>query len=647
MCAAEEEKLARLPQNHYYISMKIVEVIPFSRGIQKETLTYFSSLEIPLGAIVKVPLRNKDINALVVAVHDAEELRIDVKNSTFAFKKVSSIVSTDLFSKPFIAAAEKAAAWHASSLGSMFNFLVPKIILECGEEIKSPPAPTKNPERLHGQILQADDEDRFSHYRSLVREEFARNRSVFLCVPTYSDIKRAEKLMEKGIGEYSFVFHAAMKKKEFIKKWADIQSEKHPILIICTPQFLSLPRYDIGSIIVERESSKSYKGIFRPYADMRKFIEYFSREINARLVYGDIMLRTETMWRYRNDELGEVTPPSLRLQTTADQHLVDTRKTLKSSTKFEPISPALTELIKLTKENSEHLVIFSSRRGLSPLTICADCSTIVSCHRCKAPVTLHSRGDDRFFLCHRCGEQRDANEKCENCSSWRLQTLGIGTELLAEEVQSIFPNFNIFRLDADTAKTHKQAMEIVEKFYETPGSVLIGTEMALLYLDQKVANVAVASIDSLFALPDFRIREKVLNILVKLRYLAQKNFVIQTRNPAEPVFDFALKGNLLDFYKQEIAERESFDYPPLTVLIKVSLSGPKEKVENVLASLQKKLEEYNTNVYPAFAPWKQGVYTMHLLIKIGRNRWIEKNLQEKLKSLPPAFSVAVDPESIL
>ncbi len=627
--------------------MKIVEVIPFSRGINKETLTYFTSLNVSVGAIVKVTLRNREIGALVIAVRSAEDNKFDVKNSTFPFKKVTSIISEGLLPQPFLTAAEKVAEYHVSTLGSLFHFLVPKIVLESGEKIRILSSPERKPERLHGLILQADDPERFSHYRSLVREEFARGKSVFLCVPTLSDVKKAEKLMEKGIAEYSYFFHGAMRKSDFVKNWNELIDEKHPILIVGTAQFLCISRHDIGTIILEREGSKSYKGQTRPFADMRRFVEFFSREINARLVLGDIMLRTETIWRYRNDELGEVSPPTLRLQTTAKQHIIDTRKTIKSSTKFEPISSTLTELIKLNKEQSEHLVVFSSRRGLSPLTTCADCSTIVSCHTCKAPVTLHSRGDERFFLCHQCGEQRDANEKCENCSSWRLQTLGIGTELVAEEIQSIFPNFNIFRLDADTAKTHKQATEIAQKFYDTPGSVLIGTEMALLYLDQRVENVAVASLDSMFALPDFRIREKVLSILVKLRSIASKNFMIQTRNPTESIFDYAIKGNLLDFYKQEIIEREKFDYPPLTVLIKVSLSGEKEKVEQILLRFKENLKDYDVNVYPAFAPWRKGVYTMHMLIKLGRNRWIEKNIQEKLKQLPPAFSVSVDPESIL
>ena len=190
-------------------------------------------------------------------------------------------------------------------------------------------------------------------------------------------------------------------------------------------------------------------------------------------------------------------------------------------------------------------------------------------------------------------------------------------------------------------------MNIVKKFYETPGGILVGTEMALNYLDQKVPNVVVASIDSMFSIPDFRIREKILSILIRLRTLAQKNFYIQTRNATETVFNLAEKGNLIDFYKQEFADREAFDYPPFTVLIKISLSGRKEDVETNMENLKDSLQEYNVSVYPAFSPWNKGLYTMHALIKIGRNRWIEANLYEKLKALSPAFSIDVDPESIL
>ncbi len=628
--------------------MYILDVIPLSRGFTKDTLSYFTSIEVAPGAIVRVPLRGRTVNALVVSQKTAEESKQELKDSTYQIKKIEDVLSQDLLSAPFMAAARRAAEYHIGSMGSMLFSLVPKIVLEKAPELTTVKAPERPATRLHGLILQTDDDDRFSHYRSLVREEFARGRSVYLCMPTTSDIKRAEKLLEKGIMEYSYIFHPQTKKKDFAKRWNELTQEKHPVFIIGTGQFLCVPRHDIGTIIIERENSRAYKSISRPFTDLRLFAEYFAKETGARIIFGDSLLRTETIARYRNDEFSEITPPTLRIQSTAAQKVVDMREVDKTTVKFNPISPLLAQIIKGAKEHSERLVIFASRRGLAPITVCADCGTIVQCLRCKAPTVLHTKGgEDRYFICHRCGETRDANEKCKSCMSWRLQTLGIGSEMIANYITEQFPGFEPLRLDSDSVSTHVQAAALIKKFYETPGGILVCTEMALLYLDQKVENVAIASMDSMFSTPDFRARERNLGILIRLRNLAQKRFLIQTRHVSESVFGYAERGNLIDFYKQELQDREAFDYPPFTVLIKVSLSGEKKKVQEGMQWLAEYLTDYAVSMYPAFVPLSKGVYTMHALIKIGASRWVEKNLYEKLRALPPSFSIAVDPESVL
>ena len=129
--------------------------------------------------------------------------------------------------------------------------------------------------------------------------------------------------------------------------------------------------------------------------------------------------------------------------------------------------------------------------------------------------------------------------------------------------------------------------------------------------------------------------------------MAEKKVIFQTRNTGSHIFDFAIKGNLIDFYKEEIEERERFDYPPFTVLIKISLSGKEPAVKEEMQKLLEIFPEYDVQIYPAFSAYAKGNYTMHALIKIGRTRWIEKALLEKLRGLPPQFSISVDPESIL
>jgi primosomal protein N' len=626
--------------------MKIISVIPLSRGISKETLTYFTAGEVSPGSIVKVPLRNKTVHALVVSIEDLAENKSDIKSMSFSIKKAESVVTPKFLSSQFIKAAEITAEYFAGTTGGILSMLVPKTVLDNAENLL-PAQESPITEKFNKLVVQSDDAERFAHYKSIVREEFARKSSIFLCLPTVADVRRAKKELEKGIDDYTYVFHGQLKKKEVVELWNKLAKETHSVLIIATGNFFCVPRSDIGTIIVERECSRSYKSQTRPFVDIRTFAENFAKQIGARIVFGDTLLRTETIWRYKHDELMELSPLKFRSLSAAEQIVVDMRKAEDRESKFKLFSRELEALIKHTKENNERLFLFGSRRGLSPLTFCADCASVVECTRCKAPTTLHSGTKERYFLCHRCGEKRGAEEKCKTCTSWRLKTMGIGIELMAEELKRLFPQISLFRIDSDSTKTHTKALSTAKKFLETPGSILLGTEMALMYIDETIENSAVVSIDSMFSMPDFRVNEKILYILLKIRAIAEKKVIFQTRNTGAHIFDFAVKGNLIDFYKEEIEERQLFDYPPFTVLIKISLTGTKERVEQEMENLTHVFSDFSLQTYPAFSAFVKGKYTMHALIKIGRDRWIEKNLLEKLRLLPPQFSISVDPESIL
>ncbi len=305
------------------------------------------------------------------------------------------------------------------------------------------------------------------------------------------------------------------------------------------------------------------------------------------------------------------------------------------------------------------MFLFASRRGFSPSTVCADCENIVKCNNCGAHIVLH-KASENFFLCHRCGERRSAKEVCNNCGSWRLTTLGIGSELIAEKLQELFPNTKIFRIDADITPTHNKALAVAEKFYNSPQSILVGTEMSILYLTQKVENSAVVSMDSFFSIPDFRINERVLNILLKMRAITDKNLIIQTRDIGQKVFEYAARGNLIDFYKEEIDDRKRFGYPPFSTLIKISVSGTKDEISELMEKLQKNIEPEEIEIFPAFVPQIKGKFAVNGLIKIPAGEparldedssrsggWPNKTLAEKLKSLPMNFSVNVDPESLI
>jgi primosomal protein N' len=177
---------------------------------------------------------------------------------------------------------------------------------------------------------------------------------------------------------------------------------------------------------------------------------------------------------------------------------------------------------------------------------------------------------------------------------------------------------------------------------------LVGTDLALNQLeDSSVENVIALSLDNLLALPDWRASEKLFTKLLQLKQVASKNFIIQTRQPEEKIFDYAITGNLIDFYRDEIAERNSLGYPPFKILIKISLSGNGNSIKKEMANLEKILTPWSPLVYPSLNKNKQGSPVINLLIRLPAEAWPEEKLLNYLRQLPPNFDINIDPLSVL
>ena len=166
----------------YNTSMRIVTVIPIAKGISKDTLTYFTKKDVAVGSIVSIPLRSKTAYGLVTGSREATEIKSELKSLTYSIRKIDNIESHSFLSPQFIDAVSEIADYGASSIGAVLSVLIPKTILEGSDELSF-----DKKDSLRGShetlLLQSDDEERYATYKSLIREEFAKNRSVFFCLP--------------------------------------------------------------------------------------------------------------------------------------------------------------------------------------------------------------------------------------------------------------------------------------------------------------------------------------------------------------------------------------------------------------------------------------------------------------------------------
>ncbi len=662
--------------------LNIIDVIPLVRSKFADTLTYFTTTEVPVGAIVAVPLRSKSIHAIVVNSRPAIDLKTEIKNAPYEIRKLGKVKTTSFFPATFMDACKTLADYYATNIGSVIDSLVSDVLMENANKI---PVPIHQARFFHNIepstiidetfAVQGDDDDRLGSWRSLIRQEFARKRSLAIYVPTVEESKNISVLLTKGIEGYIFVLHNRLTKKNIVDIWTQIAEIPHPVVIIATPSFSILPRSDIDTIIIERENSRGWINQKQPYMDMRHALETIARKQKKTLYRSDNMLRVETLFRLDEHEIAQGSPFKWRSISTTKDFLVDMRKnnfkarnsksetntnteiqnpkeeiqTIFTSNSFQTLSPELEELIQKNRDENTHLFILTIRRGLSPITVCSDCETIVSCENCSKPVVLHTSKNSgkNFFMCHICGDRRGAEEICINCGGWRLTPLGIGIERVAEEIQAKFPNVDVFKIDSDTTKTDGQILSAIEKFKAKPGSILLGTEMTIVHLTEKIDHIAVTSLDTLFALPDFRIQEKIMYILIRLRSLTNRSILVQTRKPTEKIFEYGLKGNLSDFYHANLEERKQFSYPPYSNLIKITIEGKKDKIANTMAKVQKNLEPREIEVFPAFTATVRNNSIIHGLLRLPRGGWPNSELTEKLRELPFGIKIKVDPESLL
>lgn len=683
--------------------MYLIGIYPLIKGNWTQELQYWSPEPIAPGSIIKAHLRTKHIAGLVFKCLPVHEAKGEIKDADFKTRKIESPHPIHVVRSEYIQAILKASTYFVQNIGAMLKTAIPTCafddynteqkkvettnniavilnntqtnqhiqkkkelddnsttsIIVTENNTNETPFTTSQP-RAFIQSQQKTDivaistntEDRFSTYKSMIREDLARKKSVILVTPTFRTGEALFDSIKKGIEHMTVLIHGSLSKNKLKEVWNfTIQSEK-PVIIITTPQFVSIPRMDVETIIVENESSRAYRTFYSPYFDWRKVIENYAKELRAKLVYGDQLLSLETIHRIKTHEVFEIFPISFRIQQDADLIIIDMIEAKQKASKFVLLSEELCSMIEYTHKKNQHMFIFSARRGLSPQTICGDCNTTVVCSFCGAPVVLHKspQNNERFFLCHHCGKDRIALEACKTCNSWNLNTIGIGSDTIYEEIKKLYPFIPVFKIDKDSAKTDKEALKIVKEFYATPGSILVGTETAFSYIG-KVKYSAIASMDNLFSIPDFRINERIAHICLKLFEITSSHMLLQTRNVETSIIKGLETRTLADFVKEELELREILEYSPFTLHGKISLVGEISEVTDQAKRISALLEGYEPHVFPAMIPSKKGS-SIHILFKIPKNTWNDERriydpLYTTLKTISQITPIHINPESFL
>lgn len=602
--------------------VKILEVIPIARSAFALTqLSYFSTKKLSRGDLVTINLRGKEIFAIVQKISELKEEKAALKkNSAFKLKPINSLIKEKFLSEEWFRISSELSRDLLIPRPVLLSSLFPRALFSKQIEIQEYTGRMLNHQKL---ALKGSGEERMQYFRGMIREHFARKKSLLIMAPKIESLKKLEEGLGRGIEEYVFLFSSELSSKKYLSLFSEAMSEEHPILILNTHQGLTFDRLDLETIVIDEEGSRLWREREGTPYDLRQAAEIIAQMKGLRLVLADQILRIETIYRAEKGVVEAPAPLTGRIQSMIETRIIE------SNEKTENFSWITKELAREIEEGlfkNEKILLFVNRKGYSSFTICQDCGGVELCSSCSTPLVLHGKdAEERKFLCHHCLRATKVPDVCAYCGSWKLKDFGLGIEKVSEEFRKLFPK--------------------AEK-------VVIATEKIFSQSEENFDLVAIVSLDYLFTIPDFRINEAIFRLISELKSKARRKLILQTRIGRSQLLANAISGNLSGFYQDEIQSREKFFYPPFVKVIKLTLedknySRLKEK-EQKASTL---LKNWNPISFPAFHEKLKGFWRWNIILKIPpappAGGWPDENLASLLENLSPAWHIVVDPDSII
>jgi primosomal protein N' (replication factor Y) len=424
-------------------------------------------------------------------------------------------------------------------------------------------------------------------YIHLIRQALERKEQVLYLLPEIALTVQMMQRLQRVFGNRLGIYHSKYSDAERVEIWQKQLSQNPYDVILGARSAVLLPFQRLGLVIVDEEHETSYKQQDpAPRYHARSVAIVLAQMYKARTLLGTA---TPSLESYHNAKTGKyglvelkeryqgIELPEIQVVDIADlQH----RKMMSG-----PFSPLLLNKVREALERGEQAILFQNRRGFAPLIECKQCGWVPHCQHCDVSLTYHRQMNQ--LTCHYCGYTYRVPTECPCCGSTELKTRGFGTEKIEEQVREVFPEARVARMDLDTTRTRNAYERIITDFGAGRTNILIGTQMISKGLDfDKVSVVGILNADSMLNYPDFRAYEHAFMMMAQVSGRAGRKgkrglVILQTKSKDVPVIQQVVRNDYAALYKDLIAERQAFHYPPYYHLVYVYL---KHRYDDVVST---------------------------------------------------------------
>ena len=505
---------------------------------------------------------------------------------------------------------------------------------------------TKNVTLLHGVTSSGKTEV----YIHLIDEVLKQGKQVLYLVPEIALTTQLTERLQAVFGNQVLVYHSRFSGDERTEIYhemfgypdTNLHVPNHGKVILGARSAIFLPFSNLGLIIVDEEHEPSYKQQDpAPRYHARSAAIMMAQWYGAKVLLGTA---TPSIESYHNALSGkyslvEMTERFRGLQLPKIT-LVDLQRQYHRKEMYGHFADPVVFRIREEIAKGKQVILFQNRRGYAPFLQCPKCGEVPKCPNCDVSMTFHK--SHNTLICHSCGytpsphclvasSPNPLTSHCPKCSTpWRLQ--GFGTERLEEEIQGLFPNARLARMDLDTTRRKDAYQHIIDRFARHEVDILIGTQMVTkgLHFDD-VSLVVVLQADMLVNQPDFRSTEYAFQMLEQVSGRAgrsgkQGEVMIQTFDPKNPLYTMLCAHDFKGIYQQQVSEREMFYFPPFHRLMMITLRHRDERrLEHCSRVLMQALQDiFGTRISSVITPQvsrrnNQYIRQLRLRVEQGAN----------------------------
>lgn len=416
-------------------------------------------------------------------------------------------------------------------------------------------------------------------YIHLIADALSRGKSVLMLVPeiviTSQLVERLERIFEGRVTTY----HSRLTPQRRGKTFLRLASASGGELIVGVRSSIFLPLNNLGLIVVDEEHDANYKqSDMSPRYNARDMAVVMGQKYHAQVVLGSA---TPSLESYLNAMSGKYAYVELKERwgegVLPEVVVSDTIRAVKRGERKTHFNFDLLRDVERALSQGDQAILFQNRRGYAPYIQCRTCGHSPRCPQCNVTLTQHKA--TQRMECHYCGYNIPTPKVCPNCEIQDMALMGFGTEKAVEEIERLFPNARVERLDGDTSTSESAFKRIVSSFENRESDILVGTQIVTKGFDfGGVATVGILNADNLLTSPDFRASERAFQLMMQVAGRAGRRndrgrVIIQTSQPKHPVIQYVASGDYHGMACAELAERKNFGYPPYSRLIRVQLSS--------------------------------------------------------------------------